>query len=96
MLCLWITASITEAHMTYMHTPPHSGEVLREYLGEISVTEAVLNLGVNRVTPEARCRWLGMRRGRWCGAVQTARCDGQMDCGASACPELVEGLAMTR
>ncbi|MCO5336975.1 MULTISPECIES: HigA family addiction module antitoxin [Delftia] len=36
--------------MTRMHNPPHPGEVLREYLGEISVTEAALQLGVNRVT----------------------------------------------
>lgn len=36
--------------MTRMHNPPHPGEVLREYLGDISVTEAALKLGVNRVT----------------------------------------------
>ena len=36
--------------MTRMHNPPHPGEVLREYLGEISVTEAAVKLGVNRVT----------------------------------------------
>lgn len=36
--------------MTRMHNPPHPGEVLREYLGEITVTEAALQLGVNRVT----------------------------------------------
>ena len=30
--------------------PPHPGEVLREYLGDVSVTEAALKLGVNRVT----------------------------------------------
>jgi addiction module HigA family antidote len=36
--------------MTRMHTPPHPGEVLREYLGEISVTEAATQIGVNRVT----------------------------------------------
>jgi addiction module HigA family antidote len=33
-----------------MHNPPHPGEVLREYLGNITVTEAALKLGVNRVT----------------------------------------------
>ena len=36
--------------MTRMHNPPHPGEVLREYLGEITVAEAALQLGVNRVT----------------------------------------------
>ena len=36
--------------MTRMHNPPHPGEVLREYLGSITVTEAALKLGVNRVT----------------------------------------------
>lgn len=30
--------------------PPHPGEVLREYLGDIIVTEAAMKLGVNRVT----------------------------------------------
>ena len=35
--------------MTRMHNPPHPGEVLREYLGEPTVTAAVA-LGVNRVT----------------------------------------------
>jgi addiction module HigA family antidote len=33
-----------------MHNPPHPGEVLREYLGEVTVTEAAVKLGVNRVT----------------------------------------------
>lgn len=33
-----------------MHNPPHPGEVLREYLGTITVTEAAGKLGVNRVT----------------------------------------------
>jgi antitoxin HigA-1 len=37
-------------HMTRMHNPPHPGEVLREYLGDISVTEAAVKLGINRVT----------------------------------------------
>lgn len=36
--------------MTRMHNPPHPGEVLREYLGDISATEAAVKLGVNRVT----------------------------------------------
>lgn len=36
--------------MTRMHNPPHPGEVLREYLGDTSVTEAASKLGVNRVT----------------------------------------------
>jgi addiction module HigA family antidote len=30
--------------MTRMHNPPHPGEVLREYLGGITVTEAALGL----------------------------------------------------
>jgi len=33
-----------------MHNPPHPGEILREYLGGITVTEAASKLGVNRVT----------------------------------------------
>jgi len=36
--------------MTRMFNPPHPGEVLREYLGNITVTEAAAKLGVNRVT----------------------------------------------
>lgn len=36
--------------MTRMHNPPHPGEVIREYLGDITVTEAAVMLGVNRVT----------------------------------------------
>lgn len=36
--------------MTRMHNPPHPGEVLREYLGDFSVTEAAVRLGINRVT----------------------------------------------
>ncbi len=36
--------------MTRMHNPPHPGQVLREYLGAVSITEAALKLGVNRVT----------------------------------------------
>ena len=36
--------------MTRMHNPPHPGEVLRDYLGDSTVTEAAMKLGVNRVT----------------------------------------------
>ena len=36
--------------MAIMHNPPHPGEVLREWLGEMSVTEAAQRLGVSRVT----------------------------------------------
>ncbi|CAB5721018.1 Uncharacterized HTH-type transcriptional regulator YddM [Delftia tsuruhatensis] len=36
--------------MSKMHNPPHPGEVLREYLGDITVTDAAQQLGVNRVT----------------------------------------------
>lgn len=36
--------------MTRMYNPPHPGEVLREYLGDMTVTEAAGLLGVNRVT----------------------------------------------
>ncbi|ABD72135.1 plasmid maintenance system antidote protein, XRE family (plasmid) [Rhodoferax ferrireducens T118] len=36
--------------MTRMHNPPHPGEVLREYLGDTTITEAAMKLGVNRVT----------------------------------------------
>ncbi len=35
--------------MATMHTPPHPGEVLREWLTEITVTEAANRLGVTRV-----------------------------------------------
>lgn len=34
---------------TPMHNPPHPGEVLREWLAGISVTEAAKRLGVTRV-----------------------------------------------
>ncbi|TAL53824.1 HigA family addiction module antitoxin [Pandoraea sp.] len=34
--------------MARMFNPPHPGEVLREYLGEITVTEAARHLGVTR------------------------------------------------
>ena len=36
--------------MTRMYNPPHPGEVVRECLGNVSVTEAAMKLGVNRVT----------------------------------------------
>lgn len=36
--------------MTRMHNPPHPGEVLREYLGDVTVTDAAMRLGVGRVT----------------------------------------------
>ncbi len=36
--------------MNRMHNPPHPGELVREYLGDITVTEAALKMGVNRVT----------------------------------------------
>ena len=36
--------------MTRMHNPPHPGEVLREYLGDMTVTEEAARLGVGRVT----------------------------------------------
>lgn len=32
-----------------MFNPPHPGEVLRDYLGERSVTEAARHLGITRV-----------------------------------------------
>jgi addiction module HigA family antidote len=33
-----------------MHNPPHPGEVIREYLGDITVSAAAQHLGVGRVT----------------------------------------------
>lgn len=33
-----------------MHNPPHPGEVIREYLGDMSVSAAANHLGVGRVT----------------------------------------------
>ncbi len=35
--------------MTAMHNPPHPGEVLREWLEGITVTDAAARLGVTRV-----------------------------------------------
>ena len=36
--------------MATMHNPPHPGEILREWLGEMSVTNAAQHLGVARAT----------------------------------------------
>lgn len=36
--------------MSRMYNPPHPGEVLREWLGELTVTEAAEALQVSRVT----------------------------------------------
>jgi len=33
-----------------MHNPPHPGEILKEWLGTMNVTEAAKRLGVTRVT----------------------------------------------
>ena len=33
-----------------MHNPPHPGEIVREYLAEMSVSAAAKHLGVGRVT----------------------------------------------
>ena len=41
---------IEETTMTTMFNPPHPGEVLREWLEGITVTEAAKRLGVTRVT----------------------------------------------
>jgi addiction module HigA family antidote len=35
--------------MSRMHNPAHPGEVLREYLGDVTVTAAAEKLGVSRV-----------------------------------------------
>ncbi len=35
--------------MSNMHNPPHPGEVLREWLTDVSVTAAAKSLGVTRV-----------------------------------------------
>jgi len=36
--------------MTTMHSPPHPGEILREWLGDMSVADAAQRLGVARAT----------------------------------------------
>jgi antitoxin HigA-1 len=46
----WIIRIIIEGKdMTAMHNPPHPGEVLREWLADITVAEAARRLGVTRV-----------------------------------------------
>jgi antitoxin HigA-1 len=35
--------------MTRMHKPPHPGEALKEYFGDVTVTKAAALLGVGRV-----------------------------------------------
>lgn len=41
--------------MTRMHNPPHPGEVLREYLGEVTVTEAAVKQAAG-ISPEMAYR----------------------------------------
>ncbi|MDO8777968.1 MAG: HigA family addiction module antitoxin [Burkholderiaceae bacterium] len=36
--------------MTRMHDPPHPGAVLKEYLGDRTITETAARLGVSRAT----------------------------------------------
>ena len=36
--------------MTRMHSPPHPGKVLKEYLGDSTVTATAARLGVTRMT----------------------------------------------
>jgi antitoxin HigA-1 len=36
--------------MALMHNPPHPGKVLREYLGEMEISEAANRLKVSRTT----------------------------------------------
>lgn len=36
--------------MTRMYNPPHPGEVLREYLGGVSISKAAVELGVHPAT----------------------------------------------
>lgn len=45
-----IKTTIEEIIMTQMHNPPHPGEVLREWLSEVSVTDAAAHLCVARVS----------------------------------------------
>lgn len=40
--------------MTRMHNPAHPGDVLREYLGDVTVSEAAVKLCVNSVTLSAQ------------------------------------------
>lgn len=39
---------ITNMAILKMHNPPHPGLVLREYLNDLTVTEAAKNLGITR------------------------------------------------
>ena len=48
MLCRWTIETTTEDLLMRMHNPPHPGEVLRDYLGSVSVTGAAKHLGVTR------------------------------------------------
>jgi addiction module HigA family antidote len=45
-----IRTTTEEENGMLMHNPPHPGEVIREYLGEMNVTAAAKHLGVGRVT----------------------------------------------
>lgn len=72
-----------------MHNPPHPGEVLREWLAEISVTEAAKRLGVTRaalsrvlngkaaVSPEMDLR-LSKALGTTPGSWHAMQCDYEM------------------
>jgi addiction module HigA family antidote len=48
MPCLWTIETTTEVLLMRMHNPPHPGEVLRDYLGGVSITDAAKHLGVTR------------------------------------------------
>lgn len=50
MLSSWTTRTTTEVVMNQMHNPPHPGEILREWLTEVTVTDAAGRLGVARVS----------------------------------------------
>ena len=41
--------------MVLMHNPPHPGEILREWLTDITVTEAAERLGITRVSLSHAC-----------------------------------------
>lgn len=36
--------------MSHLHNPPHPGEVIREFLGEMTILDAATRLGVDHVT----------------------------------------------
>ncbi|MGK5033536.1 HigA family addiction module antitoxin [Janthinobacterium sp. MDT1-19] len=36
--------------MSHQHNPPHPGEVIREFLGEMTIPDAATRLGVDHVT----------------------------------------------